>query len=274
MNIGISTLFDLDMSLETVMSMVKKAGFDILSLMGIGEEGSVFLTTQGRTRIKKMCSDYGIKIDSIHAPLGSNIDVSSLDTDVRKYSVGLVKKTIDACLDIGCTIVCLHLNNDFEDPELDTRLETARESLQHLVPYAAQHNVFIALENLFRLNSLVLFDRMLAQFQEKSVGVCYDSSHAQICGDLYGILEKYKARIIAVHISDNRGQTDDHSLPYEGIIDWNTFARHFTRINYGGTFLLEVDMNNSVFKEPTVFLNEAYKRAKKIISLLTEWKNR
>lgn len=272
MNIGISTLFDLDMPLETVMPMVKKAGFDILSLMGIGEEGSLFLTTHGRTLIKKMCNDYGVKIDSIHAPIAHNIDVSSLDADVRQYSVDLVKKTIDACIDIGCKIVCLHLSNDFRDPELDKRIEASHESLRYLVPYATQHGVSIAIENLFRQNSLVLFDHMLMQFQEKNVGVCYDSSHAQIAGDLLGILERYKERIIAVHISDNRGQTDDHVLPYEGIIDWNTFARHFARINYAGTFLLEVDMKNSSYKEPTGFLDEAYKRATKIISLLVEQK--
>lgn len=273
MNIGISTLFNLDLPLETVVPMVKKAGFDALSLMEIGEEGSVFLTTEERTGIKSMCNDYDITIDSLHAPLGSDIDVSSSNTRVRMYSVGVVKRAIDACIDIGCKIVCLHLSNDFEDPELDTRIKTAHESLHHLVPYARQHGVCIALENLFRQNSIVLFDHMLTQFQEKNIGVCYDSSHALIAGDLFTPLERYRERIMAVHISDNRGQTDDHILPYEGVIDWNAFARRFARINYAGTFLLEVDMQNSSFKEPTVFLDEAYKRAKKIISLLQSINN-
>jgi sugar phosphate isomerase/epimerase len=268
MNIGISTLFNLDLPLETVVPMVKKAGFDALSLMGIGEEGSVFLTPEGRASIKTMRNDYGITIDSLHAPLGYDIDVSSSDAEVRMYSVDVVKRTIDACTEIGCKIVCLHLSNDFEDPELDTRIKAAYESLDHLVPHARQHGVCIALENLFRQNSIVLFDHMLTQFQQKNIGVCYDSSHAQIAGDLFSPLERYGERIIAVHISDNRGQTDDHVLPYEGIIDWNAFARNFARINYTGTFLLEVDMQNSSLKEPKVFLDEAYKRAKKITSLL------
>ena len=49
-------------------------------------------------------------------------------------------------------------------------------------------------------------------------------------------------------------------LPYEGTIPWERLCPTLRRLAYIGNLLLEVDIKNSQFKDPAVFLAEAWKR--------------
>jgi len=272
MEVSISTTFNFDIPFSIMAPMVKSAGFNSISLAGGNYTQSKYLTTGGRDDILGICRKNRLVIDSVHAPLGSDIDVSHPDKDVRKYSVHLFKQTINACTEIGCSILIVHLCSKFPDDEFDSRMIAARESLEDIIPYACNKNIALAVENLIKPNTFQLFEHVLAEQDADNVGVCLDTSHANIAGNLYSILGKYANRIIAVHISDNKGLLDDHMLPFEGVIDWDKFIKHFAEKLYKGNFLLEVEMRESSFKDPEVFLKEAYTRAHILIALLDKYK--
>lgn len=272
MKIGIGTTFNFDIPFEKMIPMIRQAGFSIISLAGGNFEQSRYLKINGRERIKRICVENGVVVDSVHAPLANDIDISNPDSELRQFSVDLIIQTVDACTAIGCTTLILHLSNRFPDGELDDRIISAQKSLDRIIPYAEQRKICLAIENLINPNTLMLFDHILKQYQNDNVGVCYDTSHANRVGNLYSLLNKYSERIIAVHISDNKGQLDDHMLPFEGNIDWERFAQHFASIDYKGVFLLEVEMRESSFKEPEIFLKEACIRTTKLITLIEKYK--
>lgn len=266
MEISISTTFDFKMSPEVMMPMVSQAGFHTISLAGGNYEESKYLTTAGRGHMQNVCKTNDIIVDSIHAPLGSEIDIAHPEDRIRTFSVDLMKQAVYACCEMNCHVLMLHLCNRFPENELGERIVAVRESLRELVPYAAQKGIKLAIENLVADTTFVLFERMLSEFKDAHVGVCYDTSHAYLADNMYSLLESYGDRIIAVHISDNKGQLDDHMLPFEGKIDWTEFMYVFSKIAFSGTFLLEVEMRESAFKEPAVFLREAFQRGTKLFN--------
>lgn len=248
--------------------MIKQAGFLLVSLSGGDYERSGYLTAAGREHIRDVCQREGIVIDSIHAPLSGSIDISHLDSGVREDSVQIMKKAVYACSELGCSLLIMHLSNRFSEQDLCSRIVNARHSLEELVPYAREKKIRIAVENLIAPAANSLFRTMVQENKGATVGVCFDTSHAHVVKELFSFMGDYGSRIIAVHISDNKGMLDDHMLPYEGSIDWPQFMSGFSRIGYSGSFLLEVEMRESMFKDPQAFLNQAYSRGSRLLRLL------
>jgi sugar phosphate isomerase/epimerase len=73
-------------------------------------------------------------------------------------------------------------------------------------------------------------------------------------------LHKY---IKEIHIGDNRGEKDDHILPYDGNIDWEDFLRGLTNINFGGALCFELSPVEDYF--PVI---------EKIEEIYREWQGR
>jgi sugar phosphate isomerase/epimerase len=53
------------------------------------------------------------------------------------------------------------------------------------------------------------------------VKLCFDTGHAHLDGGVPEALEIVRDFVATTHIHDNRGERDDHLLPYEGTIDWS-----------------------------------------------------
>ena len=51
------------------------------------------------------------------------------------------------------------------------------------------------------------------------VGICLDFGHAHLDGDIVDAVEMVSEHLIANHVHDNGGRTDDHLVPFEGTID-------------------------------------------------------
>ena len=45
--------------------------------------------------------------------------------------------------------------------------------------------------------------------------------------------------LIATHVHDNRGRSDDHLLPFDGTIDWAGTLLAVQKIGYDGPFMFE-----------------------------------
>jgi sugar phosphate isomerase/epimerase len=94
---------------------------------------------------------------------------------------------------------------------------------------------------------------------------CFDSGH-QNCHlhskDL-DLLSMYGDKLISLHLHDNDGTQDQHMLPFEGNIKWETTMKKITSCGYIGATALEVTKNTSYESFTCIeFLNLAYERAK------------
>lgn len=181
----------------------------------------------------------------------------------RLYAIGRAKMSIDAAVALGAGIVIVHPTDCFAAGETRARISAVKDSFKELVRYAAARNVRLAAENLASPLSTQVLEVLLEQLPE--LGICYDSSHAQLAGDAFGIFGRHHDRIIAVHLSDNLGFEDDHMLPFEGILPWDEFAYYLPRLNNLKCLMFEVEIRRSAFKDRGEFLAEAFRRARQVL---------
>jgi len=94
---------------------------------------------------------------------------------------------------------------------------------------------------LSRAGSIVHF----VEHDLEGVGICLDFGHAHLDGDVVDAVETVSEHLIATHLHDNRGRSDDHLLPFDGTIDWAGTLLAVQKVGYDGPFMFEIVPNGS-----------------------------
>jgi sugar phosphate isomerase/epimerase len=104
----------------------------------------------------------------------------------------------------------------------DRKWDAAFSSLEHLSLFARARGVTIAIENTpGEMATPLNLKNFLEQTRLTSVKICFDAGHAHLDGGVPEALDMVRHFVATTHLHDNRGERDDHLLPYEGTIDWN-----------------------------------------------------
>jgi sugar phosphate isomerase/epimerase len=91
--------------------------------------------------------------------------------------------------------------------------------------------------------------RLVDELAHPLLGVCWDTGHAHRQRlDQARALRAIGHRLVATHVQDNDGLSDEHLLPYFGTIDWKTVAGALRGIAYRGAFCYEA--HNSIMVLP------------------------
>ena len=102
------------------------------------------------------------------------------------------------------------------------RWDAAFSSLEHLSLFARQRGVTVAIENTpGEMATAANLKKFLDETRLTAVKICFDVGHAHLEGGTVPALEVVRELIVTTHVHDNRGERDDHLLPYEGTIDWS-----------------------------------------------------
>jgi len=115
-----------------------------------------------------------------------------------------------------------------DDPEPEKFWEMNLEFMESLRPTARQYGVKLCLENMPMLNlSISRVEptyRMVKELGEDDFGVCLDTGHAAVFGDDPGDMVRLLGKSLKVlHVHDNNGHNDLHWLPFNGVINWESF---------------------------------------------------
>ena len=142
--------------------------------------------------------------------------------------------------------------------------DTGMRRIRALVERAEKRGVRIAMENVRKNEYLV---HILDSIASPMLGLCYDSGHDLIWSAVpYALLDRYKDRLFAVHLHDNRGQNDDHLAPGEGIINWEIVRAGIERSAYLGSYTLESDSAEiPASRTPREHLRMHYEGALKVL---------
>jgi len=255
--------FDYTIPFAQVIPMIQHAGFEVVSI-GARPQHSGYHTEEGRARIKKLIVENGLEIDSVHAPFPEGDQLCSLDETKRMESLRQCKIAADAAQDLNVGVIVIHLDKGNPDPHIQNQIiDQGIKSIGTLATYAIKKGIKVAIEN--GMGQTAVLDRILTEFSEDPIGFCYDSGHENVDQTTFRVLQKHGHRLLTVHLHDNLGSSDTHTLPYEGNIDWDRFRRIFHGLGYSGNLLLEADIANSQFKDIAVFLAEARKRAERLL---------
>ena len=98
-------------------------------------------------------------------------------------------------------------------------LRFAAEVLGQVAEHCRQVGIGCAIENklphlLFASIRDLLW--ILASMGQVPIGVCLDTGHGQLAGDLRSIIQKLTGYLLMVHAHDNHGRGDDHQPPGTG----------------------------------------------------------
>jgi sugar phosphate isomerase/epimerase len=132
---------------------------------------------------------------------------------------------------------------DFAEHERLRRMENAAVMLTRASHRCRELGIHLVLENMLpHLFAGHIQDILwiLGAMETVDVGVCIDTGHASLAGELPTIAHKLSSHLWMVHASDNRGQFDDHLAPGDGHINWEEFLYHLAEIQFGGTIILEI----------------------------------
>src|SRR5438105_3740193 len=225
---GISTLVDLEVPLPQLCEMIAAAGFDCISLSH-NVEHSGYHTAAGRRSIAALLDRHELQLNYIHPPIQAYYDLTSLDEQVRRLTLEMLKLSIFACAELGGRCVTVHACNERRFPveELADRTAAGLRALEVIVPFAQSQEVMFCLENLpchYSAHGVTM--ELLKHCDLPGLYVTLDPNHAWVrCEDPRALVRQLAPRTRATHISDTFGQFDSHLLPGRGKVELDFVAR-------------------------------------------------
>jgi sugar phosphate isomerase/epimerase len=176
-------------------------------------------------------SGNNLALHSIHSPTNrdfqlnreSGAPLSIIDPERlrRQEAVDEIKRALDLVEYIPVRYCIQHVARQRDIPD-ERKWDAAFSSLEHLSLFARQRGVTLAVENTpGEMATPANLKNFLEQTRLSNVKLCYDAGHAHLDGGALESLEAVRNLVATTHMHDNRGERDDHLLPYEGTIDWS-----------------------------------------------------
>ena len=203
-------------------------------------------------QLKQIGLDNGIVCNQSHAPFPTSVP------DIREI---YLKRAIECTAEAGGEICIIHPNND-------ASAEENAEFYMELLPFAKEHGVKIAAENMWNWKEGAPtacaaacshhddFCRHIDLVNDPYLVACLDIGHAEMAGLDTSAPEMIRAldkRLQALHIHDNDRRGDSHQIPFSMNIEWEPIARAFKDISYQGYLTLEADRYLSAYNKENVF---------------------
>jgi len=172
-----------------------------------------------------------LTLHSIHSPTtrdfrlsresGAPLSISDPERLRRQEAVDEIKRALDLVEQIPFRYCVQHVARHRDTPD-DRKWDAAFSSLEHLSLFARARGVTIAIENTpGEMATPLNLKNFLEQTRLTSVKICFDAGHAHLEGGVTEALGIVRDIVATTHLHDNRGERDDHLLPYEGTIDWS-----------------------------------------------------
>jgi sugar phosphate isomerase/epimerase len=198
----------------------------------------------------------GVPLHSVHAPLYSDyewgrtgaapINIASTDRAARIEAMDEIKRAIELAEQIPFRFLIQHIGLPNESHS-EHKIEAAMTSVEHLRAFAKPLGVRVLLENipndLSTPEHLVEFIRA-AHFDD--VGICFDTGHANMMGDVANAFETLKRHVHSTHIHDNAKDRDSHLWPGDGTIDWKQTLELLNDAPHKPPLLLEIEDNEKI----------------------------
>ena len=187
---------------------------------------------------------------SIHPP-AFDINLTSENKAVRETAFSEYKKSIEFAGMINASHVVIHPGFCFSSVfDKQTARERAVMYIKQLSKFAQANNIKLVIENVGYDGTSIFTQEEFTGFLDKyfegdeSVGYLIDVGHAFLNRwDIPKLLRDIKHRLLALHLHDNNGITDDHLPIGEGKIEWQEIFNTIQEQEINCEFILEYDQN-------------------------------
>ena len=205
-----------------------------------------------QAELAELFAAHGITYENLHAPFGHINDIW-LDCEGGETMTEELITCIDRCVAGGVPIAVVHLSSGMTPPSIT---DLGRARWERIVNYAVQKGIKIAFENQRMLANLAW---AMEAFPDQ--GFCWDCGHEACFTAGREYMPLFGNRLSCTHIHDNSGKfnADYHQLPFDGVFDFQRFARQIQASGYTGSLMLEVFANPRFY--PNVSSEEYLRRA-------------
>jgi len=199
-------------------------------------------------------------LHSVHAPIvehrwngqwGPALSTAASADQVRELAVSECLAALQIARTIPFRFLVVHLGiPDDLHPRAGTNARlAAQRSIEELAAAALPLGVQVAVEvipnALSAAKSLLRLVEEDLELPPPGVGICLDTGHAFLMGDLVDAIDLVSGELVTTHVHDNRGKGDDHLLPFDGIIDWPTTLMSLQKVGYDGVVMFELENTSS-----------------------------
>lgn len=175
-------------------------------------------------------TDHRLKLHSLHSPTSRDfttrreshtpISISDPERVRRLDAVDEVKRALEVAEQIPFRYLVQHLGASREQPD-PRRYDAAFNSLEHLMMFAKQRGVTIALENTpGELAAPDALRHFITDTRLTDLRLCFDTGHAHMEDGVERSFEVMRDLVVTTHLHDNKGERDEHLPPFAGTIDW------------------------------------------------------
>ena len=201
----------------------------------------------------------GIAICQAHAPFPSSY--AEEEKTAKRFEE--IVQSIKNASYLGAPMIvvhpCVHLDYSVESNQ-EALFEYNLDFYKRLIPYAEKYNIKIAIENIGLVSVTSTPERLNRLYDilnNPVFTICFDVGHCL----LQKVDPAYAIRTIGerlvngcTHVHDNYGTGDNHSVPYDGLVNWEEVMKALADIDYKGDLNYEA---SGFLKVPVVLYADA-----------------
>jgi sugar phosphate isomerase/epimerase len=272
MRFGISTHLYHDRRLERDhLEQIASFGFDTIELFATRSHFD-YHDEAAIAHLADWLSETGLSLASVHAPIAESLTNGQWngafsnalnDSGKRQKAVRESEAALQIARRIPFDVLAVHLGTPVAySQQGDNNRASAFRSADEICRLAKPFGIRVALEVIPNdISSAASLVSLIEQdLSADHAGICLDFGHAHLMGDVADTIETAAEHLVATHVHDNRGRSDDHLVPYLGSINWDMALMTMQKIGYEGTYLMELANTGA----PEAVLDEARRARQRI----------
>lgn len=165
---------------------------------------------------------------------------------IRQDSVRYIQDAIDNAKRLGAPSVSLCPGMTLHGESPEQGWDQLRKSILELLDYTKDSGLALLIEPAHEFETTLILTvadglRMKEEIGSDRVGILMDTGHCHVNGeDLAQVIHSLKGIPFHIHINDNHGDNDVHTVPGEGSTDFAPMAKALSEINYQGFLSAEL----------------------------------
>jgi sugar phosphate isomerase/epimerase len=223
------------------------------------DEGLHALNKKRAKKLKEIAAARNLDF-VVHAPW-AGINIATPDPALRRAVLKRLERSIVVAGQLDCRLWLFHpgsrtgLSHFYPRKDWQMNLESVRA----LLKVARREGVEVAIENTPEpfpslMKSVDDFHRFYEELDD-NIGMVLDVAHANLNNQIQDFIRQFSKKIVHIHVSDNKGDSDMHLGIGHGNIDWNAFAKLVKAADYGNLIMIE---STEHVEESLQFLRELF----------------
>ena len=225
------------------------AGFRYVDLnMYSFKTRSVYMGTEWREAalaLKNEAEKLGMTFVQAHSQGGNPL---SEDENAADFIVAATLRSLEICEILGIPHTVSH-PGILGTPDKEAWFEKNRAYYQKLFPMMEKTGVNVLTENSCAANMGISYFantgkdmvEFLSFVGHPQLHACWDTGHANCEGAQYDEILALGGELRAIHYHDNRGEKDEHLLPFFGTLNHDEIINALIDVGFQGYFTLEAD---------------------------------